>query len=272
MKSSASTPTIVHVLSQVEFSVSDSSKKSDSFHAVQFRPLQPLVGWNISNFILSKVKTINPLSFDMNEEKYSKEMHPHRFMMIPLEICGTLEEAFKIAIICQERGADAVIIGLPAPDYGTWAKEFLFGEQKDANKKKVSTIAMKLSERSYSELENINIPVLALMYKTAEKLSVGRRYGILSIHINSLDSTFRGGETYLWTNFEEQLRRSIGAGTLDDTKLLNFKQFLCEKTSSALRSDEKQACFRTLREMSDENTFPIGMEMAEFASEKIMMC
>ena len=86
MKASVSTPgTIVHLLSQVEFSVSDSSKKSESFHAVQFRPLEPLVGWNFSNVILSRVTTKNPFSFDMNEEKYSKETQPHKKLASPMQ-------------------------------------------------------------------------------------------------------------------------------------------------------------------------------------------
>ena len=262
MESSLSAPgTVVHVLSQVKYAEKD-SWLNETYYALQIRPSKPFAPWVSSNFILSKLLSVKPLKCDM----FDKDDFD-RFILIPSDKYSTIEEAFKIASLCEQLKAVGVVISLPSDDssWEGWVKEKLFGEDKVSIYVKLTKLAKIFSERSFTELDRINIPVFALLPKAVEKISNSRRSYPLRIRIESLDMTFFGGAPYQRTNFVEKMTQSIGTGTLDKTKLLNFGQFLSDNTTTTLSSGEKEDCFCVLRKMSDNDTFLIGMEMAEYA-------
>ena len=123
MESSVSAPgTVVHVLSQVKHAEKGSSLLSESYYALQIRPSKPFAPWVSPNFILSKLLSFKPFQFDMADKNDFD-----RFILIPSDKYSTIEEAFKIASLCEQYKAVGVIISLSSDDsFWIWGKEFFF--------------------------------------------------------------------------------------------------------------------------------------------------
>ena len=234
----------VHVLSHVKFVSSAKGKESDSFFALQFRPAEPLLHLKNCEFILSKVKSPIPdFKYDLEEKVCSDRK---RFMVIPSNRWGTGQEAFDIALSCQQNGADGVIISLP----GATLKNSVFGPEST-----IKATAEDLSRTTFSKLETLNIPVLALMPEAIKYLQESRKKGHFNVQIGSLTKSFHGGED----NIADDL---IGNGPLDVPKLKDFRSQLATKYSAYnFNSKGLQRCYKRLIEVMDRNTFPLGMEM-----------
>ena len=129
MESSVSAPgTVVHVLSQVKYA-ERGLLLNETYYALQIRPSKPFAQWVSPNFILSKLLSFKPFQFDMADKNDFD-----RFILIPSDKYSTIEEAFKIASLCEQHKAVGVIISLPSDDsFWIWGKEIIFGEDNKAH-------------------------------------------------------------------------------------------------------------------------------------------
>ena len=221
------------------------------FKALQFRPLKPYVAWNTGYFCLSKVLSSQPFdAVDM-----TNIASPNRYMLIPFDKWTYLEEAFDIAVLCQEQGAVGVIVSKENPHSIVPPSILSYYDTL------LATFAKEQSRNSFSMLTQLRIPVFLLSTAATEFL-VSRTNVLLKIQSHSLKKTFRGGEDTI----SENLIQLFGTGPLDNSKVMLFSQFLEGCSSSTFSTENKRLCFEKFQELSNKDTFPIGIEMMEMVS------
>ena len=246
VESSGST---VHILSGIKFSTSTPAKgltKVDSFFALQLGPVEPFH----CEFILSNVIAFSP-DFKFETAVNNHHCNLKRFMLITFDIWRTEEEAVNIALLCQQEGADGVIISLSS---STTYKKIAYGPEE-----LIAEEAKSWSRFTFSRcFELLKIPVLALMSNAINYLKESHNktsYFTVTVGNNSLVRSFRGAKDFIVDDL-------IGNGPLDSSKLAYIRHLLETKYSAYnFNSENTPQCYRRLEELSNEDTFPIGMEI-----------